>query len=416
MKKKLACVLAAAMLMGILSACGSSEGSSDGKKKELVVWNAGIQTSDTSGELTREKMPVFDLIEEFESTHHDYKVTLVDYDMDNLNKAFTSANMAKQGPDMVAIWAGSTTLAYQDYLIDFSEYLTEEELQEFDTSSLLHKNNTSQEAFIGMPYGLDATGVLYYNTEIFEQYNLEVPETWSELIEVSEQLKAEGVTPMIIGDKDGYCSTWAVCSMLGNIMGPDGIRNLASGGSVPLTGEEFTTALTTWKEYVDAGYTNVDYLTKSDGDAITDFVQGKGAMLLHGNWACSDFEAMGDKVDLTRIPALDGTDYMDYMYSQPNINLIIPSCSENIEAAVDLCKMLSSTESTEKSNEALYSKETAARLSRKSKELTGEGKNVTGFDSIVSGEAANEFYKLVPTYLKGSITLEDFTAKLQELN
>lgn len=139
-------------------------------------------------------------------------------------------------------------------------------------------------------------------------------------------------------------------------------------------------------------------------------------MLLHGNWACSDFEAMGDKVDLTRIPALDGTDYMDYMYSQPNINLIIPSYSENIEAAVDLCKILSSTEFTEKSNEALYSKETAARLSRKSKELTGEGKNVTGFDSIVSGEAANEFYKLVPTYLKGSITLEDFTAKLQELN
>ena len=40
-------------------------------------------------------MPVFDLIEEFESTHPDYTVTLVDYDMDNLNKAFTSANMAK---------------------------------------------------------------------------------------------------------------------------------------------------------------------------------------------------------------------------------------------------------------------------------------------------------------------------------
>lgn len=95
MKKKLACVLDAAMLMGTLSACGSSEGSSDGKKKELVVWNAGIQTSDTSGELTREEMPVFDLIEEFESTHPDYTVTLVDYDMDNLNKAFTSANMAK---------------------------------------------------------------------------------------------------------------------------------------------------------------------------------------------------------------------------------------------------------------------------------------------------------------------------------
>src|SRR5699024_11699894 len=70
--------------------------------------------------------------------------------------------------------------------------------------------------------------------------------------------------------------------------------------------------------------------TRSKRDWSSDVCSSDlGAMLLHGNWACSDFEAMGDKVDLTRIPALDGTDYMDYMYSQPNINLIIPSYSEN---------------------------------------------------------------------------------------
>ena len=287
--KKLIALAMVALLALSLVACGSS---GSGSKKELVIWNAGIQTSDTSGTLEKSQMPVYALIEEFEKTHPDYKVTLVDYGMDDLNKAFTSANMAKKGPDMVSIWAGSTTLAYQDYLVDLNQYLSEEEKATFDISSLLHKNNNSQEALVGLRYGLDATGVLYYNKEIFEQNGLEVPATWSEFVAVSEKLKAAGITPLVLGDKDGHMSTWVTCSFLGNLLGPDGIRNMTSGGSVAMSGPEFTTTLSTWKEYVDAGYTNVDYLTKNTDDALTDFVQGKGAMMIHGNWASSNFEAI----------------------------------------------------------------------------------------------------------------------------
>jgi hypothetical protein len=125
---------------------------------------------------------------------------------------------------------------------------------------------------------------------------------------------------------------------------------------------------------------------------------------------------MGDAVEVTKIPALSTGEFADYMYSQPNINIAVTNYSKYPEAAVDFAKMLCENEFTVRSNEALYSKEVAARLATTATELTSEGKNVTGFDSIIKSESANEFYKLVPTYLNGSLSLEDFTAKLDSLN
>lgn len=395
-----------------LTACGGK----NGEKKEIIVWNSGIQTTEETESGNKEDLPVYQEIKKFEEDNPDYKITIVNYGMDDLQKALTSANMAKEGPDIVALWAGSATLGYQDYMTDLNEYLNDEEKALYDTSSLTHKNNNSEEALIGIPYGMQATGVMYYNKKILAENGIEVPTTWKEFVEASKKLKAKGITPLEVGDKEGYTSTWVVCQMLGNLMGPDDIRKLSSGEE-KISGENFTKALKIWKEYVDAGYTNVDYLTKSEGEGIQAFIQGEAAMLIHGNWSALEYNAMGDDVGVVRIPAIEGpAEYKDYMYSQPNINLVVPSYANNKEQAVDFIKRLAAPEFTQKSNEALYSKPTVKGLISTIDTFTQNGKNITGFDSLVSAEAANEFYKLVPTYINGTITLEDFTAKLDDLN
>lgn len=395
-----------------VSACGSK----GEKTKEIVVWNAGIQTSDTAGNVAKEDLPIYKEIKRFESENEGYKITLVDYGMEDLQKAFTSANMAEEGPDIVAIWAGSATLGYQDYLEDLTSYLTEDEKAIYDTSSLIHKNNNSEESMVGLPYGTYSTNVMYYNKKIFTEQGLTTPTTWEEFINVSEQLKKKGIIPLEVGDKDGYNSTWAVSNMVGNLLGPDNIRNL-SKNQEKLSGDNFSTAVKTWGDYIKKGYTNVDYLTKSDGDAIQSFVQGEAAMLIHGNWSASEYEAMGDDVDMIKIPAISkDAQFKEYMISQPNINLIMPKYAKNKEVAAKFMKEICKPEFTVKSNEALYSKPVAKRLAEKADSFSADGKNITGFDSIISGEAANEFYKLVPTYIKGTLELTDFTTKLDALN
>lgn len=403
--------LAATAALGVT---GCSKKDSD--KKEIVIWNSGIQTTEETDSGNKEDLPVYQEIKKFEKDNPDYKITIVNYGMDDLTKALTSANMANEGPDIVALWAGSSTLAYQDYLTNLDEYLSEDEKKQLDTSSLTHKNNNSEEALVGIPYGMPATGVMYYNQKLFDEAGVSIPKTWDEFVEVSKTLKAKGITPLELGDKEGYTSTWVISQMLGNLMGPDNVRNL-SGGKEKISGENFTKALTTWKDYVQAGYTNPDYLTKSEGEGIQGFIQGEAAMLIHGNWAALEFNAMGDDVKVTSIPAIAGPEeYKDYVYSQPNINLVVTSYAKNKEQCVDFIKRLAAPEFTQKSNEALYSKKTAKRLVTVVDEMNAKGQNITGFDSLVSAEAANEFYKLVPTYIDGSLSLEEFTAKLDELN
>ena len=53
-----------------------------------------------------------------------------------------------------------------------------------------------------IPYSITAAGVIY-NKDLFEQQGLEVPTTWSELIEVCEAFQSAGITP-IYGTYQGH--------------------------------------------------------------------------------------------------------------------------------------------------------------------------------------------------------------------
>jgi raffinose/stachyose/melibiose transport system substrate-binding protein len=419
--KKLISILLAVFLVSALAACGSSSNNdkaADAKvKKEIVIWNAGIQDSDDSGKIKKEDLPVYKAIKKFEKANPGYTVRIVDYSMDDVQKAFTAANLAKKGPDMVALWAGSATQVFSKYLVDFKGHLTEDQLKTYDISSLLHANNNSKEPLIGLSTGQASTFVMYYNKDIFKKFNLTVPKTFAQLEKVSATLKKNNVTPMLVGDKDGYDSTWAIGSLLANELGADGIAKLAPAGTEKLTGTNFEKALTTWKNFIHNKNTNPDYLTLSDGDSIQNFVQGNTAMIIHGNWAARDFASMGGKVGVAKIPAISkDAPYANSIVSQPNINLVVTKYSTVKDKTIELAKILSSPEFNKESQAAFYADKTAARLITTIDGFTSKGHNVTGFDSIITGDAASEFYKLIPTVNNGSLKVDDLAKKLDGLN
>jgi raffinose/stachyose/melibiose transport system substrate-binding protein len=68
----------------------------------------------------------------------------------------------------------------------------------------------------GKVYGLPLTkfvGMLFCNTDYFEKYNVEYPETWDQLITAIKTFRANGITPMSLGGKDA----WAI-GMLHNAL------------------------------------------------------------------------------------------------------------------------------------------------------------------------------------------------------
>ena len=72
------------------------------------------------------------------------------------------------------IWPG--TLA--THLIDLSAYIPQEEIDQHFPAIV--QNNTVDDQLVAMPWFTDA-GVLYYRTDLLEQYGQAVPETWEEL-------------------------------------------------------------------------------------------------------------------------------------------------------------------------------------------------------------------------------------------
>lgn len=82
----------------------------------------------------------------------------------------------------------------------------------------------------GVPYNSQPI-VMFYNKTLFGELGLEIPQTWDELLAVSEQIKASGTAPMVIGSKDGWATQFITTAQFGLYQhdNPDVFAQVASG-------------------------------------------------------------------------------------------------------------------------------------------------------------------------------------------
>ncbi|MBS3789064.1 carbohydrate ABC transporter substrate-binding protein [Candidatus Bipolaricaulota bacterium] len=77
----------------------------------------------------------------------------------------------------------------------------------------------------GIFLSADLKSLVWYNPKEFEKHDYEVPETWGELTDLSDQIVADGGTPWCIGLESGPASGWPGTDWIEDIMlrtaGPD---------------------------------------------------------------------------------------------------------------------------------------------------------------------------------------------------
>jgi raffinose/stachyose/melibiose transport system substrate-binding protein len=139
---------------------------------------------------------------------------------------------------------------------------------------------SSEGAVNGVPFASNASGILY-NEELFRQEGVEVPQTWTELVQAAETFQAAGITPFY----GMLLDTWTPQSPL-----------------APLTaqtqGEDFfeqrfadeTTFREGWREAFEKLGTLFQYTQPDPGaagyeDGTRAFAEGESAMLLLGSYA-----------------------------------------------------------------------------------------------------------------------------------
>ena len=134
----------------------------------------------------------------------------------------------------------------------------------------------------GIPVDVHRGNVLWYNKKIFDDNNLQPPKTFDEFFKVADQLKAKGITPLALGDKEPLGSTTIFEDVLLGVLGPDKYKQLWTGElgfddpGVKKSAEIFKKML---------GYINDDHSSLAWQDADELVANGKAAMNIMGDWA-----------------------------------------------------------------------------------------------------------------------------------
>ena len=185
-KKWISVSLSTLLAMGILGGTTSVVMADTTPELTLMVTN---QWTDTENNEYAAKFA--EKIEEFEKEYN-CKVTLEGASQQDIKENFQTAALAGGGADMVIMDSSghAIDLAAMGLLLPLSTFTTAEELEATYQAGPLNSGKYEGE-YYSMPWYMDCCG-LYYNQDILNECNVEVPTTWDELLEAIKTVTASG--------------------------------------------------------------------------------------------------------------------------------------------------------------------------------------------------------------------------------
>lgn len=356
LKRVLASALMGSMVLG-LAACGNG----GGEKQE-----SGTESGGASGGTGKTVLNVINyhvgtdyaadyyayLFEEFQKTEEGKNVEFKFEEIpttDAYNQKIKLLISSGDLPDIVFNGGNNITelAAKSGKVADLTPYFEEDPEWKalFDETSL--DFNTVDGKIYGVPVSKEIS-YIYYNKELFEKADVEVPETgyetWDDFFAACDQLKEAGITPVGMDTADmGWLTNLWMSALIGtsgdagnewmNTMYPDDFN----------TPEVVAAAETIQKMFQE--YTTDDAVGGKYDPMATHFFNGEIAMIPNGPWMIPDFsqtekapEGFYDKVGIMLMPGRG----ME-MVPTPG-DMVGASDEEKIKAAVAFLKFETSPE------------------------------------------------------------------------
>lgn len=344
--KKLVALFMAAMMVGSFAGCGGSgdsssdsaaaEGSGSGDSKEIVFWNIGTEEVDKA---------IYDkAIENFNSnTESGYTVSSVPVQNDNYKEKLVIAMSSGECPDMYISWSGGPMNEYIEsgYAKPITDLFNNSELPDRLMDASIEQAKYKDDIY-AIPYMNISISGIYYNKEMFEKYNLEVPTTISELEKVCNTLVENGVTPFALANGPKWTGSMYFMNLAARYGGLDPFQ-AAAAGEGSFEDECFIKAGETIQDWVEKGYfpEGCNSLSEDDGQARQMLYQETAAMTLAGSWYTSmmqqDSKEFAAKMGWFAFPAADGSDAdSSILIGTVGDNFISFNCEgEKLEAAFE---------------------------------------------------------------------------------
>jgi trehalose/maltose transport system substrate-binding protein len=322
------------------------------------------------------------------------------------------------------IWPG----ILGSHFVDLSEYIPQEDVDQHFAAIV--ENNTIEGDLVAMPWFTDA-GVLYYRTDLLEEYGFEPPETWAELEEaaaaIQEGERADGNDRFWGFVWQGRAYEGLTCDALEWIDSFNGGTIVADDGSITINNPDAIEAVNMAAGWV--GTISPDgVLNYAEEEARGVFQSGNAAFMR--NWPYAWSLAQGEDstirglVGVSALPR--GGEDGQHTGTLGGWQLAVSRYSENPEVAADLVRFLTSYDEQKRraiigsynpTIEALYEDEEVLEAVPFFGSLYDTFVNAVARPSGVTGERYNEvssaFWNSVHSVLSGDTTAEDSLADLE---
>ena len=146
----------------------------------------------------------------------------------------------------------------------------------------------------GVPFANQIIGV-FYNKDIFEEYGLEEPTTWEQLVSHAQTLQDNGVTPFFIAGRDAWTLAMQHAMTGVSTPGPEWIEKLQAG-EVNLLDPEFV-AINSRLNDLKPFYQQ-DFMANSADDQDASFAFGEAAMVFYGVWGVQQWQELNPEMNV----------------------------------------------------------------------------------------------------------------------
>lgn len=244
-------------------------------------------------------------------------------------------------PDVMYMYpSGRSTILHEQKLVkDLEPLLGKEYLSAF-IPAVLDPAGQKGGYLAELPQSICYSTVVYANTKLLADLRLKVPTTYKELRAMVPKLKAKGVRPILMANKDDWVMQSCLFSTIaGRMVGDDWIDR-ALAGEVKFTDKEFIKALEFVQTMYKDGVLGRDTIQISYGEAPALFASGKAAFLIDGDWRQNAF-LTDPKSGIALIdPARQETDFQLVSFpaipgeKNPGAVSAILGCGYGISAAI----------------------------------------------------------------------------------
>ena len=287
MKKLVALVLAACLLLGITSALAE-------ETKTLTLWC--IATESDSNRVAYEKA-----IPEIEA-EFGIKIEWEAFENDSYKTKIKSTS-AEELPDIFFTWAGAFC---GDFATAGKVYCLDEAYEEYKDAlpDVMTKNATYDGKRYAVPLTMNIVA-MFANMDLLAEVGYDkVPETYEDLIACCDALVAKGIIPFGCSGNATWCVTEYLEPIILKTIGYEALGDIfALKGT--WNDPAIAGAVDTFQEMITKGYFDPDGLTMDNDQVKAKFIAGDLAFYQNGTWNCGDIAKAGDNFKVALFPVMD---------------------------------------------------------------------------------------------------------------